>query len=469
MLQVVQQRACPGLLLGVRDPDFWQALVRWQLPRHSGKILPLNGGNHSFCIERIGPQGGNGKIGGLGQSAHGSSINLPADSPRAFQTMRRAGGGLPDNAGMPPLTGLKRLWPWSCRGRRRMLLLACAVALLTGCADTRFYWQSVGGHLQLMQAARPVARWLDDPQTPDALKTRLRLSQNMRDFAVAELGLPDNASYRSYADVHRSALVWNVVAAPELSLTLHTWCFPVLGCVSYRGYFDEAQAQQQAEMLRAQGLEATVYGVPAYSTLGWMNWVGGDPLVSTFIEYPEGALARLLFHELAHQVLYASGDTTFNESFATAVERLGGRLWLDARASGQSDRESAAYEARRRAFRELLLSTRAELQGVYRNTDGQDLAAQRLRKQYAMQQFRARYATLKAGWGGYAGYDSWVANANNASLGAQAAYDELVPDFEALFVRLGRDWPSFYDAVKQLAALPVGERRTALAGKGITP
>lgn len=369
---------------------------------------------------------------------------------------------------MPPLLAANRSSFWPKPGIWRRLPLAAAL-LLAGCADTQFYWQSVSGHLQLMHAARPVARWLDDPGTPARLKERLQLSQRMRAFAVAQLGLPDNPSYHSYADLHRSAVVWNVVAAPELSLTLHSWCFVVLGCVSYRGYFDQAQAQREARALRSQGLEVTVYGVPAYSTLGWMNWVGGDPLLNTFINYPEGELARLLFHELAHQVLYARDDTMFNESFATTVERLGGARWLEARASEHARQEYAAYESRRRAFRMLVLDTRAQLQMVYGNAAGLDLAAVRARKQAVMLDFHARYATLKASWGGYAGYDDWVAKANNASLGAQAAYDELVPQFEALFVRQGRDWPSFYDAVKRLAALPADERRTALAHAGTTP
>eukprot|EP01034_Spumella_vulgaris_P037055 gene37055-45705_t len=179
-----------------------------------------------------------------------------------------------------------------------------------------------------MSAARPVDEWLADGATPDALKARLALSQRIRDYAATELHLPDNPSYRLYADLKRRAAVWNVVAAQPFSLSLHTWCFPVTGCVGYRGYFDEAQARAEATQLQAQGLEASVYGVPAYSTLGYMNWAGGDPLLSTFVAWPEGDFVRLLFHELAHQVVYAQGDTVFNESFATAVERLGSARWM---------------------------------------------------------------------------------------------------------------------------------------------
>ena len=209
---------------------------------------------------------------------------------------------------MPPTRTSPSLRPARLRTRWLAACLA-GIALLAGCADTHYYWQSVSGHLQLMHAARPVDDWLADPQTPPSLRERLVLAQRIRHFAASELALPDNPSYRRFADLQRRAVVWNVVAAPEFSLTLKTWCFPVLGCVGYRGYFSEADARKEAELLKAQGLEVSVYGVPAYSTLGWMNWAGGDPLLSTFIQYPEGELARIIFHELAHQVVYVPRTT----------------------------------------------------------------------------------------------------------------------------------------------------------------
>ena len=351
--------------------------------------------------------------------------------------------------------------------RNKLLAAGLAAASLAGCADLGYYWQSVNGHLTMLNAARPVHDWLGDAQTSAQLKSRLALAQRIRRFAVTELKLPDNPSYQRYADLHRSAVVWNVVAAPELSLTLKTWCFPVAGCVGYRGYFEEAEARLEAARLAAQGLETSVYGVPAYSTLGWMNWAGGDPLLSTFIGYPEGELARLVFHELAHQVAYAPGDTGFNESFATAVERLGVQRWLDAHAGGDSDEARQAYQrfdGRRRQFRALAAVTRRELTATYEPNKAfaQDPRAQLALKTIAMQQFRDRYAQLRAEWDGYAGYDPWVARANNASFGAQAAYDEGVPAFEALFEREGRDWQRFYGAVQRLAALPRAERHARL-------
>jgi predicted aminopeptidase len=355
---------------------------------------------------------------------------------------------------------------------------AAAVALagallLGGCADLGYYWQSASGHLGIMRAARPVPDWLADPAASEALKAKLALAQRIRRFAVTELALPDNPSYTSYADLQRRAAVWNVVAAPPYSLTLQTWCFPVAGCVGYRGYYDEAAARAEAEAQRAKGLEAAVYPVPAYSTLGWMNWAGGDPLLSTFIGYPEGELARIVFHELAHQVLYVPGDTVFNESYATAVERIGGAAWLAREAGEPARTEYARFDAQRQQFRALALSTRRALNAVYASAEAKagDWAAVDALKKAAMDDFRARYAQLRAGWPGprQAAYDGWVARANNAAFAAQGAYDDLVPAFEALFERQGRQWPRFYREVRRIAALPTdAERRQALqAASGV--
>ncbi len=348
------------------------------------------------------------------------------------------------------------------------LAAATASLYLSGCTSMAYYWQSVSGHMQMINTARPVGEMLADAQTPEFVKTRLALSQRIRSFAVTELKLPDNASYHRYTELGRSAAVWNVVAAPEFSLTLKTWCFPVVGCVGYRGYFSEADARVEADKLKAQGLEVSVYGVPAYSTLGWMNWAGGDPLLSTFIRYPEGELARLIFHELSHQVVYAANDTMFNESFATAVERLGSAAWLGSQASEAARNEYMAFNQRRQQFRALALATRRELEAIYepnvRPAQGErlQLATKSIAKEAAMKRFRDNYAQLRTSWGGFAGYDPWVARANNATFGAQAAYDELVPGFEALFAREAGDWQRFYDAVRRLAALPQDARHKAL-------
>jgi len=345
-----------------------------------------------------------------------------------------------------------------------VVLAAAAVLATSGCSNLAYYAQSVNGHLALVQSARPVPEWLADPQTPPALKERLALSQRIRDFAVSDLLEPDNASYRRYGDLKRGAAVWNVVAAPELSLQLRTWCFPVVGCVGYRGYYDQAAAEALAGELRAKGLEVSVYGVPAYSTLGKLphfDWLA-DPLLNTFIAYPEGELARLIFHELAHQVAFAPGDTVFNESFATAVERIGGAKWLAEHASAQARDEYERYESRRQDFRLLTAQYRDKFNALYSSSASD--ADKRAGKAVLMQQLRADYETLKAErWGGFSGYDGWFVRANNASFGVLAAYNELVPAFERLFEREGRDFPRFYAEVKRLAALPYAERRAALS------
>ena len=355
--------------------------------------------------------------------------------------------------------------------RRLALFLAALAALgvLGGCTPVAYYAQSVQGHIALMTAARPIDDWLADPATPADLKPRLELARRIRAFAVSELALPDNASYHRYSDLKRRAAVWNVAAAPPDSLTLRRWCFPVVGCVGYRGYYDEAEARALAAQLeKDEGLEVRVYGVPAYSTLGWLNWAGGDPLLSTFIRYPEGELARMVFHELAHQVVYVRDDTMFNESYATAVERLGVRHWLATQASEQARRDYAAFDGRRRAFRQLSRDTRDELNRVYaqKTALAHDPQALPALKSEAMTHFRQRYAALKAEWAAagtpFDGFDPWVAQANNAFFGIQAAYDELVPGFEALFAQVGGDWPRFHAAVRDLARQPKAERQAQL-------
>jgi predicted aminopeptidase len=307
-----------------------------------------------------------------------------------------------------------------------------------------------------------------DPATPEPLRERLVLSQRMRDFAVAELKLPEGPSYRRYADLGRNAVVWNVVAAPELALTLKTWCFPVVGCVGYRGYYSQAKADALAAELRTQGYEVMVYGVPAYSTLGKLEWMGGDPLLNTFVNGSEADLARLIFHELTHQVVYVDDDTTFNESYATAVERIGGRLWMERFSTPEARAADAQRQARGRAFRAFTQRWRGELEALYRST--QPIEAKRVAKAALMARMRADYEAVKADpaslLAGFAGYDGWFARANNAAFAVIGAYNDFVPGFERLFDEAGRDFGRFHDDVRALARLPLAERRARV---GATP
>ena len=342
-----------------------------------------------------------------------------------------------------------------------VLLAVGALCLGSACSSVGYYAQAVNGHLDLMQSARPVSEWVADPATPAPLRERLLLSQRMRDFAISELKLPDNSSYRRYADLRRNAAVWNTVAAPELGLALKTWCFPVVGCVGYRGYYTREPADALAAELRTQGWETLVYGGPANSTLGWTTWMGGDPLLNTFISGPAPDLARQVFHELAHQVVYVDDDTTFNESFATAVERIGGQRWLQQHDTDQGRTEDAARALRQQDFRNFTRRWRGQLDALYKGQ--QSDAAKRESKAALMAQMRAEYVLMKAErWGGFAGYDGWFARANNAAFAVQAAYNELVPNFERLFERSGGDFERFYAEVKGIAALPKAQRRAKL-------
>ncbi len=384
-----------------------------------------------------------------------------------------------ENGTMAGRKASKRGGRWTARVVDVFLPLALALGL-AACAhkpppDTEpveaplaYYWQSAEGHLRLLAAARPVKDWLADEGAPEQLKTRLLLAQRLRDFASQALALPENASYTRYADLNRPAALWNLVAAPPLSLQLRTWCHPVTGCIGYQGWFDEARAREAAARLAARGLDVAVYPVPAYSTLGWSNWLGGDPLLNTFVQGGEVELARLLFHELAHQLIYLKDDTAFNESFATAVERLGLARWLAGAGDERLRQTYAEAEQRREAFRMIKREARARLAVVYAQPGLSD--ADRLsRKAQVLAQLRHAYWQLRALWGvdpaRVLPADRWVEEASNASLGAEGAYDQWVPAFEALFARevgAGSDWRPFYDAVRRLAALPAPARQEAL-------
>lgn len=359
---------------------------------------------------------------------------------------------------------MDRIAPEVGRWLRRAALALFApvlLGLLGGCANWGYYRQSLSGHLALVRAAEPVDDWLARSDLDPTLRAQLTLSQSMRRFASDTLKLPDNDSYRRYADLHRGAAVWNVVATPALSLQLKTWCYPIMGCAGYRGYFKREDALAMAASLKDEGLEPYVYGVPAYSTLGWSNWLGGDPLLNTFIGYPEGQLARMIFHELAHQVAYASDDTAFNESFATAVEQLGVARWLADRP--QALRDDEVSRQRQEQLQTLLRASRERLQTVFQSTASDE--AKRAAKAEVFAALRRDYDALKRdAWDGDARYDRWIGGLNTAALAIQGSYTDLVPDFIRLFERQGGDWDRFYAEVRRLAKLPREERRAALRG-----
>ncbi|MCW5576424.1 MAG: aminopeptidase [Burkholderiales bacterium] len=341
---------------------------------------------------------------------------------------------------------------------RGALVAGLAALLLSGCGNLGYYLQSVQGQLGIWQREVPVERLLGDPALDPQLKIQVERALRIRDYASRELGLPDNRSYRSYADLARPFVVWNVFAADEFSVEPKQWCFPFAGCVNYRGYFSEEEARRHAQRLAAEGHDVYVGGVPAYSTIGWF----ADPLLNTFIRYPEPELARLLFHELAHQVIYVKDDTVFNESFATVVEQAGVARWLADHGSAADRGRFAQLQRFRADFRRLVVDARGALAKLYAGEGG--VEAKRRRKAEIFDGLRRAYEAQRLEWGGFAGYDRWFAQPpGNAHLAAVAVYTQQVPAFQALLEQQDNDLPRFYAAVRELAALPPGARNARLA------
>lgn len=345
--------------------------------------------------------------------------------------------------------------------RCRHWTILCNLLILfifSGCSQITYYAQSVRGQLDVWQREAPIESVINHPATAPALKEKLALTLRIREFASQELALPRNNSYRAYADLQRPFVVWNVFATPEFSTTPVQWCFLIAGCVSYRGYFSKADADAFAAEAAKQGHDVYVGGVTAYSTLGWF----ADPVLNTFVHYPPVQIARIIFHELSHQVVYVKDDTVFNESFAVAVEREGVRRWIAAQGS-DADRDTFAQLQRQRAqFIALVLEHRGLLDTIYQKGGSPD--AMREAKRAAFDAMRGAYEQLKREWGGYAGYDRWFAQPpNNALLASIHLYTQQVPAFEALLKAQGHDLPKFFAIVRDLARLDKTARDAALA------
>lgn len=340
----------------------------------------------------------------------------------------------------------------------RALLLVLLPLLLGGCANFGYYLQSVDGQMQILDRQRPIRALLADPTTPPALKRKLALVLQVREYASRELGLPNNASYRQYADLRRRYVVWDVFAAPRFSVKLKKWCFLFAGCVDYRGYFNEARAKAYASALRRQGYDVYVSGVSAYSTLGWFD----DPVLNTVIDLPDVELAGLIFHELAHQLLYVRDDSEFNESFATAVELEGMRRWLASYGTPHQNAAHAAAQARESQFFALVNGYRRRLAAVYASAMPDEEKAARKAALFA--DLRNDYDALKASWGGKATYDRWFAHPlNNAQIGALATYTQLLPAFDRLLQDHDGHLRAFYAAVRRVSRLPKATRDARLA------
>ena len=343
--------------------------------------------------------------------------------------------------------------------RRITLLLAAlaAAAVVVGCTNLPYYLQSVRGQLDIWSRQHDIETVIDKPDTSERLRAKLREVLQIREFASEELGLPRNASYRSYANLDRPFVIWNVFAAPEFAIQPKQWCFLFAGCVAYRGYFSKVDAESFADEAAKDGLDVFVGGVPAYSTLGYFP----DPVLNTFVNYPKAHLARLMFHELAHQIVYVKDDTVFNESFAVAVELEGMRSWL-ARFGTEQDRATSEIIAQRRTqFVNLIETYRGYLNTLYKS--GFPPKEMRMHKAELFAGLEDDYQKLKESWDGFKGFDRWFEDKpNNALLASVSIYTRKVPAFQALLRREDGDMARFYAAVKGLAQLGKKERAAAI-------
>lgn len=338
-----------------------------------------------------------------------------------------------------------------------LFLLVPTTLLVSGCNSVAFYGQAINGQMQLLTARQSISRLIDDPTTDPTLRQRLQTVAKMRAFASRDLALPDNASYKSYVKLNRPYVLWNIFAAPEFSLTAKQWCFPVAGCVSYRGYFSEKRANAYATKLRKAGFDTEVAGISAYSTLGWFS----DPLLSSMMSRSDMALAGTLFHELAHQQLYVKNDTRFNESFAVAVELEGVRLWLKKQGEEKQYKDYLLRIKRKREFIALVQDTHKQLAKLY----AQDIsdAAKRDAKNSIFLQLKVDYKKLKRSWNNYRGYDTWFdRKLTNASLVPISSYNDYVPAFQALLKNNSNNLEAFYRDAHRIGKLAPIDRKAAL-------
>jgi predicted aminopeptidase len=344
----------------------------------------------------------------------------------------------------------------------RLLVMLTTAVLLSACSTLDYYSQLARGQLQLLNARQPVSDLLADRHTAAPLKQRLALTQQARDFASSQLGLPDNRSYRLYADLKRPFVVWNVFATEEFSLEPQLHCFPIAGCVAYRGFYQQGRARGAAALLKQQGLDTYMGGVEAYSTLGWFD----DPLLNTMLRWDDERVVAVIFHELAHQQFYLPGDTAFNESYATFVEREGLRQWRAAQGLASPEDNS---DQQREAFTQLVLATRQHLQTLY----AQPLAAPAMRraKEAEFARLRQQYQQLRdEQWHGNGRFDGWIYSPmNNAKLLPFGLYDQWIAAFARLYDETQHSWPHFYQRVRELAQLPPAQRQLLLAQLAAAP
>ncbi|MEJ2383955.1 MAG: aminopeptidase [Xanthomonadales bacterium] len=341
------------------------------------------------------------------------------------------------------------------RAYSTVLLTGLASLALAGCASPAYFAQAAAGQFELMRQRTPIEDLLADRDTDPELAARLRTATAARRFAIDELGLPDTDSYTRFVQTGRAAVTWNVIAAPEFSLEPRTWCFPVAGCVPYRGYFDPADADRFAASQRRGGYDVTISPALAYSTLGWFE----DPLLDTMLRYSDAQLAATLFHEMAHARLYVRGDAAFNEAFAGFVGTRGLERWLTARDASERLERWRRIQRASRDFEALLERARSELDAVYRSGAAEE--RMRAEKDAAFDRLRRRYrALVDREWSGVDHFASWFSNGpNNASLALSRTYAGGHCAFGELFTEAGGDFRRFYRLAESRAALEPEARR----------
>jgi len=337
------------------------------------------------------------------------------------------------------------------------ILITMIFFLLQGCSSFGYYWEKIQGHTEILDKQQPVQEVIDNPETSVETRKRLVNTQQARDFASEVLLLPDNDSYRNYADIGRDYAVWTVVATPPYSVKPEQWCFLFVGCLSYRGYFSKQSAENFADELRKKNMDVYIAGTKAYSTLGWFD----DPLLNTMLYKSEAYRVGIIFHELAHQQMYVEDDTAFNEAFASTVELEGIKLWFAKQDDPEKFAKYLIMKKRDQSFKKLLLQTRKDLEELYSTKLKTELM--QIKKENIFIKLKSNYEKLKSRWNGYTGYDKWMAQKlNNAHLALVATYNDFIPAFSALYKASNSNFKKFYENVKFLKEQDIEQRHHRL-------
>ena len=335
------------------------------------------------------------------------------------------------------------------------------ICLLSGCATLNYYAQSMQGQFELMHKQQKISALLDDNTVPDSLRNKLHTVLELRDFSINRLGLPENDSYFSYADIGRDYVIWNIFANPEFSLEPLNWCYLIIGCLSYRGYFSKTEAEKHETQLKQQGYDTYLGGVAAYSTLGWFD----DPVLNSMLRWNESYLASVMFHELAHQQLYVKNDTELNESYADAVAHIGVTKWLQQKADKKYLLEYLQAQEQENVFVELINRYKLRLNKLYQSIDEDQIKQQR--KKAILEEMKNEFFELSKDWIKNP-YKNWFSSdINNAKLAAVITYRKYLSAFLEIYEKLNNDLPRFYSFSRSLSKCKPMKRKDILEKRKI--